>query len=58
MMRRTLEGISVMSRILGSRLLVVWKVPSFDNLRGGELLPKHPLSGSALSLTGIVGVWK
>jgi hypothetical protein len=54
----------VMSRIVGSedRLLhkkaLLLSGTRLDNLGGGELLPKCPLRGSALSLTRIVGFWK
>lgn len=58
-LRKALEGIPVMSRIVISEDRFSPKiVPASDNLHGGELLPKRPLRDSALSLTGIAGLWK
>ena len=58
-LRKALEGIPVMSRIVISKDPFSPKiVPASDNLHGGELLPKRPLRDSALSLTGIAGLWK
>lgn len=58
-LRKALEGIPVMSRIVISKDRFSPKiVPASDNLHGGELLPRRPFRGSALSLTGIAGLWK